>query len=121
MVTREDIADLTQSELTKITNSDLVGRIQELLVTPYPVQRYWDYGKPGEAFDCWIILEHRPSNTGIAYCEKGFGPAYPWGLIFLTGEHMSIGMDSAWHLSLEWAMRESMAWDGGNPDGEEVP
>jgi hypothetical protein len=121
MLTSEDIAALTRLELTKITNPDLVHRIHELQVSPYVVQRDWDYGKPGEAFDCWIVLEHWPSNTGIAYCEKGFGPAYPWGLVFLTGEHMSIGMDSAWHSSLAWAMRESIAWDGGNPDGNKVP
>jgi hypothetical protein len=106
MLTGEDIAALTRLQLTEITNPDLVHRIHELQVSPYVVQRDWDYGKPGEAFDCWIVLEHWPSNTGIAYCEKGFGPAYPWGLVFLTGEHMSIGMDSAWHSSLAWAMRE---------------
>lgn len=120
MVTGEDIAALTHRELSNITNPNLVRRIQELLVTPYVVQRNWDYGKPGEAFDCWIVLEHPLSNTGIAYCENGFGPAYPWGLVFLTGEELSIGMDSAWHSSLELAMRESMAWDDGNPDGKEV-
>jgi hypothetical protein len=59
--------------------------------------RPWDYGRPGEAFPCWLVPEHQASNTGIAYCEQGFGPRCPWGLLFLEGtEHMSMGMDSAW-------------------------
>jgi len=33
---------------------------------------------------------------------------------------MSIAMDSAWFASLEDAMRESMAWDGPNPEHYEV-
>jgi len=65
------------------------------------------------------VIEHRESNTGIAFCNQGFGPAYPWGLVFLSGEHMSIGMDSGWFISLEQAMRDSMAWDEPNPEGYE--
>jgi hypothetical protein len=59
--------------------------------------RGWDYGKPGEEFPCWLVLEHAASNTGIAYCEHGFGPSMPWGLLFLSGQHMSMGMDSGWY------------------------
>jgi len=29
-------------------------------------------------------------------------------------------MDAAWFVSLEDAMRDSMAWDGPNPKGREV-
>jgi hypothetical protein len=54
------------------------------------------YGPPGQKYTCWTVLEHRPSNTGIAYCEEGFGPSFPWGLIFLSGPHMNIGMDAGW-------------------------
>jgi len=39
--------------------------------------------------------------------------------VFLTGPNISIGMDSGWFLSLEGAMRDSMAWDGPNPEGYE--
>src|SRR5260221_7478632 len=60
-------------------------------------ERGWDYGAPGESYPCWLLLAHRPSNTAIAYCEFGFGPATPWGLLFLEGtQHMSMGMDSGW-------------------------
>ena len=66
------------------------------------------------------MLEHSPSNTAIAYCEQGFGPSDPWGLAFLSGEHMGIGMDCGWFSTLESAMRDSMALDGANPENYEV-
>ena len=121
MLTSKDVAALVSRELERIADQALLTRLQELLVTPYPVEREWDYGTPGERFTCWTVLEHASSNTAIAYCDRGFGPSYPWGLVFLSGPHMGIGMDALWHLTLESAMRESMAWDGSNPPGYEVP
>jgi hypothetical protein len=41
--------------------------------------------------------------------------------IFMSGEHMGIGMDSASFLTLESAMRESMAWNDPKPENYEVP
>jgi hypothetical protein len=121
MRTADQISSLGREELDRIADPTLLNRIRELLVAPYPVRRDWDYGHAGERFTCWTVLEHRPSNTAIAYCEHGFGPANPWGLVFLSGEQMSIGMDSGWFSTLESAMRESMAWDGDNPEHYEVP
>jgi hypothetical protein len=109
-----------KQELKRITDPALVARIRELLVLPYPVERDWDYGRIGEKFTCWTVLEHPQSSTGIAYCPQGFGPSDPWGLIFLTGGHQGIGMDSGWFLNLESAMRGSMAWDRPNPENYEV-
>jgi hypothetical protein len=116
----KDISSRVEHELKQISDGKLVSRIRELLVTPNPVERAWDYGSRGEHFVCWTVLEHHPSNTGIAYCLQGFGPAYPWGLVSLSGSHMNIGMDCSWFASLEDAMRESLAWDGTNPRGYEV-
>jgi hypothetical protein len=79
-------------------------------VTPRCEQRSWDYGAPGTVYRCWIVLEHPASGTGIAYCEQGFGPSCPWGLLWISGEHLSMGMDSGWYDSLEDAVRESFAW-----------
>jgi hypothetical protein len=107
-------------ELQRIKDAKLAHRIRELLVPPYPIERAWDYGSPGEHFTCWTVLEHRPSNTGIAFCNEGFGPSYPWGLVFLDGPHTGIGMDSGWFASLEEAMRDSAAWDGSNPEHYQV-
>jgi hypothetical protein len=108
----KDISSRVEQELKQISDGKLVNRIRELLATPYPVERAWDYGSRGEHFVCWTVLEHHPSNTGIAYCLQGFGPSYPWGLVSLSGSHMNIGMDSPWFASLEDAMRASMAWHG---------
>jgi hypothetical protein len=115
------ISSIVNAELGRIHDDALSVRIRELLVAPYPVERGWDYGAIDEHYTCWTVLEHPSSNTGIAFCLQGFGPSDPWGLVALYGEHMSIGMDSAWHPTLEAAMRESMAWDGSTPEGYEVP
>jgi len=115
----KSISELVEREILKITDAGIAQRITELLVSPYPVDRSWDYGTPDEQFTCWTVLEHPPSNTGIAFCDQGFGPSYPWGLISLSGPHMGIGMDSGWFVSLEEAMRDSMAWDALNPEGYE--
>jgi len=121
MLTSKEVSSLVSEELTRITDSALVARIRRLLVVPYPVERNWDYGRIGERFTCWTVLELPATNTGIAYCPQGFGPSDPWGLIFLSGEHMGIGMDAAWFPTLESAMRESMAWNGPKPENYEVP
>src|SRR3546814_4621244 len=36
------------------------------------------------------------SSDLIVYCESGFGPERPWGLVHLGGQHMSMGDDSGW-------------------------
>jgi len=108
MLTSDDVSTRLSEELARITDSSLLARICELLVSPYPVQRDWEYGRCGEQFVCWTVLEHPPSNTAVAYCEQGFGPSDPWGLVFLSGDHMGIGMDSGWFPTFESAMRESM-------------
>ena len=120
MLTAKDVSSFVGEELAKITDAALLARIRELLVSPYPVERDWDYGRAGEKFTCWTVLEHPASNTGIAYCSEGFGPKDPWGLVSLSGDHMSIGMDCGWFPRLESAMRESMAWDGQNPENYEI-
>ncbi len=82
---------------TELDDARVTAHVRRLLVPPSPVMRGWDYGTEDEAYPCWSVLEHNASNTGIAYCESGFGPSFPWGLVFFTGtENMSIGMDSGW-------------------------
>lgn len=119
METAGDVQALLDAELRRITDERLLAKIRELLVPPEAVEREWDYGAPDERFICWTILEHLPSNTGIAYCAHGFGPRCPWGLVFLSGPHMNIGMDCGWYASLEDVFRESRAWEGPNPEGYE--
>jgi hypothetical protein len=121
MLTSEKISALVGEQLTRVTDPVLAETIKALMVIPYAVERKWDYGVEGQTFTCWTVLEHPPSNTGIAYCAQGFGPREPWGLVFMSGPHMNIGMDSGWFPTLESAMRGSMAWDRPNPEGYEIP
>ncbi|KIQ34620.1 hypothetical protein RT97_07530 [Variovorax paradoxus] len=104
------IRQLVETELSRIPDARVQTHIRSLLVEPVEIMREWDYGTPGEAYPCWTVLNHEASNTGIAYCESGFGPQAPWGLVVLSGANdMSIGMDSGWFFSLAEAYFESSA------------
>jgi hypothetical protein len=96
-VTAASLIALIEVELSGLEDPRVVNHIRGLLVPPEPQMRAWDYGTPGEAYPCWVVLADKSSNTAIAYCESGFGPDMPWGLLFLQGnQHMSMGMDSGW-------------------------
>lgn len=70
-------------------------RVIAHLVTPFCVQRAWDYPGPEYevSYPCWTVCRIN-SQIDIAYCEGGFGPA--WGIVF-SAESASIGMDAAWY------------------------
>lgn len=104
------VSALVEEQLARVADPQAVGLIRGLLVPPRCELRPWDYGAPGEKYPCWIVAEHRQSSTGIVYCEHGFGPKCPWGLLWISGEHLSMGMDSGWYDSLADAVRESFAW-----------
>lgn len=82
-----------RDELASVSDRRVREHIERLLVEPRPHMRAWHYGAPGERYLCWMVFEDR--GEGIAYCEQGFGPRDPWGLVFLDGD--SIGMDSEWY------------------------
>ena len=104
------LIELIEAELIELNDARVAAHIRSLLVSPTPHSRGWDYGAEDEAYPCWSVLEHKASNTGIAYCEHGFGPNHPWGLVFLSGtEHMSMGMDSGWFSRFLVAYFESRA------------
>jgi hypothetical protein len=63
---------------------------------PTPIRLGWDYGAPGGTFDGWLVLSDPGQRTGIAYCDQGFGPKSPWGLIGIGEASPSMGMDSGW-------------------------
>ena len=110
-ITPQKISALIDREVAQLSEQRVVNHIRSLLVQPAVVTREWDYGKQPIYYPCWSVLEHPKSNTGIAYCEYGFGPRSPWGLVFLAGSHMSIGMDSGWFTHFLEAYFESMASD----------
>ena len=97
------LKELVASELGKTRDDRVLDQIRKHSIEPEAQFRDWDYGDPGEKFICWDVLRDNSSKTGIAYCESGFGPRCPWGLVGIgkgTGPSLSIGMDSSWFPSL---------------------
>ena len=74
MKSAREVTELIEQQLARISQVELVECIRPLLVTPRLEHRAWDYGQPDQTFPCWIALEHKPSQTAVAYCEEGFGP-----------------------------------------------
>ncbi len=109
-LTVSKVSELVEAQLARVADHQAAALIRSLLVTPRCEHRPWDYGAAGTEYPCWIVGEHTPSGTGFAYCEQGFGPSFPWGLLWLSGEYLSMGMESCWYDSLEDAVRESFAW-----------
>jgi hypothetical protein len=58
-----------------------------------------------------MVLRDEHSGGEVAYCEYGFGPDCPWGLVSSRGEaeYQSMGMDSGWFKTFLDAFFESMA------------
>jgi hypothetical protein len=127
-VTPAQIQALVEAELSAVRDARVATHIRGLLVEPTATSRAWDYGPPGQTYPCWAILNHTKSNTGVAYCEFGFGPRTPWGLVALSGAaNMSIGMDSGWFKSFMDAYFDSRAsadlpiWRVFKQDGDSFP
>jgi hypothetical protein len=109
-ITAESLIARIEEELAALNDCRVITHIRGLMVAPEPQMRAWDYGKADEAYPCWLVLAQKCQNTGIAYCESGFGPRTPWGLLFLEGtEHMSMGMDCGWFARFLDAYFESPA------------
>ncbi|PLR27523.1 hypothetical protein SGCZBJ_07455 [Caulobacter zeae] len=113
MIDAKSLSGLVERELEAIADARVRDHVRSLLVEPRPILRDWDYGEPGQQYVCWTIVEDLArSRVAIAYCEQGFGPANPWGLVWTRddgGGEGSIGMDSAWFFTLEEAVYESVA------------
>ena len=127
-ITATQIQALVEAELARIDDQRVITHIRGLLVEPTVVLRAWNYGIPGQTYPCWAVLNHPQSNTGIAYCEFGFGPRAPWGLVSLPGaSYMAIGMDSGWYPSLleayfeSWASVELPIWRVFKQKGDSWP
>ena len=97
-------------ELATVSDQRVLEHIRTLLVDPKIVFRDWDYGEPGQRFPCWTVFEDPVSETAIAFCEQGFGPTYPWGLVHLSEDDGGgMGMDCAWYLNFLDTFYESMS------------
>lgn len=114
------VSQLVEEQIALIEQPELAEAIRSSLVLPRLENREWDYGEEGQTYPCWIVVEHKESNTGIAYCEQGFGPSSPWGLLFLEGSRRNMGMDAAWFRFLGDAVQESSIWNVDSPPDFEV-
>lgn len=111
MVDEAIVRARVDEQIAKISNAKLAETLKKFLVAPRCEMRDWDYGEPGEQFPCWIVFEHEKSNACIAYCEQGFGPATPWGVLLLRGNNRSMGLDCNWSETLEEAFCCTRAWE----------
>lgn len=95
IIERNTIENLIEAELADISNKLVLKHVKSLLVRPEPIPMKWDYGPGDQHYSCWIVLMETSVRLGIAYCNEGFGPKCPWGLV--TPEpNVSMGMDCAW-------------------------
>lgn len=99
-------------ELSLLTDDNVKQVVLHGRVDPRPITLDWDYGTAGQQFEGWVVFDHgAESDTLIVYCEHGFGPISPWGLVFATpqGGIRSMGMDSGWFRSFMDAFWDSHA------------
>jgi hypothetical protein len=104
------IETIIQQQLAQIRNPLIKGALEKLTVVPRSHLRKWDYGTNGEEFECWTIAVDNATDTSIIYSEFGFGPKYPWGLVFSS--KLNFGMDSGWFNNLEDCFLNSWAASG---------
>ena len=102
---------LIEGELATLSDDRVIAHIRSMLIEPYVLLRYWDYGEPGQQYPCWMVLRDDHSGGEVAYCEYGFGPRCPWGLVSSGSEpkYQSMGMDSGWFTSFLDAFFDSFA------------
>jgi hypothetical protein len=117
---REEVDEILVSEISKIAQPDLITTIESRRITPRSEIRDWDYSPKDAQYECWVCVEDISSKSCVAYCQEGFGPTYPWGLLELHGDNASLGMDAQWYRTLEDAVRAASFWAGINPIGYEA-
>ena len=117
-----DVQQLVAEQL-KLFDDRQHRRISQYLVHPYVVLRGWDYAKD-VLFPCWTVYEDEPHSLAIVYCDQGFGPRCPWGLVSLSGESRdnpsprvapssgTMGPDSSWFRTLREVFAEAHPPEG---------
>jgi len=107
-VTAEILQALIEAELATLSDARVIAHIRGVLIEPYVLLRDWDYGEPDQRYPCWMVLRDAHSGGEVAYCEYGFGPRCPWGLVS-SGENQSMGIDAGWYTTFLDAFFESFA------------
>ena len=99
-----EVKQLVGEQLALIADAHLRDEAARVLIEPMLHDVPWDYGEEGEAFACWIIADLRPGHPHVvAYCDRGFGPDDPFGII--DADLSSMGMDAQWFETLEGVLR----------------
>lgn len=114
-VDAETLKAMIEAEVATLSDARVVTHILSMLVEPHVVLRGWDYGTPGQQYPCWNVLnDSSHSGAVIAYCEFGFEPKCPWGLVGsgTAPADSQMGMDSGWFSSFLDAYFESYAASG---------
>jgi hypothetical protein len=109
----ERVQALVARELALVTDPPRRAALERLLVAPRQEERDWDYGAPGERYPYLVVAEAPAEGVVLVYCERGFGPEFPWGFLFTDDpESASLGMDAQWNWYLEEAFIRSGLWKG---------
>jgi len=103
----QTLSALIASELATVSDSRVIAHVRNMLIEPHVLLRTWNYG-PNTQYPCWFVLKDEQSGAEIAYCEYGFGPRCPWGLVS-SGIDDSMGMDSGWFQTFLDAFFDSFA------------
>jgi hypothetical protein len=109
-MTLADVEALVRDDMRALSDARVAAHVSSLLaVPPQSLRLGWTFGAVGETLDGFLVLDHPRSGTGIVYCEQGFGPANPWGLVFTNRGPLSTGTSDGWYPRLLDAYFESKA------------
>ena|SRR6266446_3432651 len=112
LIDADTLRILIEHELESVSDARVLNYIRGMLVAPEIVLRNWEYAEPGQQYPCWTVLKEAPHSGGIiGYCEYGFGPRCPWGLLHSGNDanYQSMGDDSCWFPTFLEAFFESVA------------
>jgi hypothetical protein len=105
-----DVAALVRDDMRMLYDSRVLAHISALLLAPpRPVLLAWPYGAVGETFEGFLVLDHPRSDTALAFCQQGFGPADCWGIIATDHGPLSTGKSDGWYPRFLDAYFDSMA------------
>src|SRR5436190_22681052 len=97
--TVHEVVRLINAELSRIADVARRAELAALLTRPAPVGLDWEYGPPGDRIDAWVVGRALDGSAALLYCDRGFGPTYPWGCI--RSDSASAGADADWAVGLE--------------------
>jgi hypothetical protein len=118
-VDADAVKRLVADQVSRIRDVSRREALEAVLIEPDLQFRDWSYGEQPQEYPCWVIARVRQRPTVLLYCEHGFGPSYPWGI--LHAEDCSLGTDGQWHQSLDDAFLNSGGWTGPFPPNYETP